>query len=229
MRNQVRMIKKIFNNIMRNFDPRFRFIRGLRGERVLELGCGTGNNCVLIKEIFPKIEIYGVDILDKDAVPAFVNYTKLDLDNTCAFPYPDNFFDAILFTHVIEHLKRPLKLGNEIHRVLKEGGVIFVEAPNWTSVLVPSIGFKREQHNPFNFFDDPTHLRPWSKQGLFEFIFNNCKLQVVKIGTVRNKPKILFDPFIILLGLMTGKRYRLISGIWNIVGWSIYGIGIKKL
>jgi len=60
------MIKERFNNIMRNFDSRFRFIKGFGGskrKRVLELGCGTGNNCVLVKEIHPEIDIYGVDVL----------------------------------------------------------------------------------------------------------------------------------------------------------------------
>lgn len=160
-------------------------------------------------------------------MPNFVNYTKLDLDDTRILPFPDNFFDAILFIHVIEHLRQPLNLGSEIHRILNDGGVIYIEAPNWISMLVPSFGFKREQHNPFNFFDDPTHLRCWSKHSLFEFISQTCKLQVTTIGTVRNKAKILFDPFMIFLGLVTGKRHRLISGIWNIVGWSIYGIGVK--
>jgi len=220
------MLHSAKKNLQR-FDARRKFFRRLQQARkVLDLGCGTGNNCLELRELYPQLEMYGVDLMEKSAAPDFLAYTQLDLDR-CALPYPDNFFDAILLTHVIEHLRFPLSLGDEINRVLKPGGKIYVEAPNWTTMFVPSFGYKRKQHSPFNFFDDPTHLKPWSKHGLFEFLYSSCRLQVEKVGAVRSWLRLPLDPLIIVWGLISGKRGFVISSFWNLYGWSIFAIGVK--
>jgi len=207
---------------------RYRFFHDLKNHvRILDLGCGLGHNSIELKLLYPALEIQGIDIIDKTKVPPFIIYKEYDLNNGL-LPYPDNYFDAIIFCHVIEHLNKPFDLCLEIRRVLKNDGLIYVETPNWTSILVPSFGFKREQHDPFNFFDDPSHTKPWSKHGLFEYLSQSCDLQVIKVGTVRNWYRILLDIPIILYGLARGKRGLIINSFWNIYGWCIYGIATKK-
>ena len=125
-------------------------------------------------------------------------------------------------------MKQPFDIAPEISRVLARGGRIYVEAPNWTSLFVPSFGFYRRQKGPLNFYDDPTHLKPWSEQGIFNFIHQGCRLKVTKAGVVRNIPKLLFNPFILILELLTGKRSYVLSAIWNIVGWAVFAIGYKE-
>lgn len=209
-------------------DPMWRFLHRLSAPgRILELGCGRGNNCQVASDIYPDAEIHGVDLLDNTAVAEVVIYKKLDLDD-CILPYPDDFFDAIILKHVIEHLRYPWRLGAEINRVMKKGGGIYVEAPNWTSILVPSFGFKREQYNPFNFFDDQTHLRPWTKQALYGFLGQNCKLRVARVGTVRNWLKIPFDLVRLFLGFIKGERQPIVLAFWNLYGWCIYAVGVKE-
>ena len=95
-------------------------------------------------------------------------------------------------------------------------------------MFVPSFGFHREQAHPFNFFDDITHIKPWTKHSIYTFLKRYCQLEVKKIGNTRNWIRIPFDPFIIILGLIKGNRSYIISSFWNIYGWSIYGIGVKK-
>lgn len=47
------------------------------------------------------------------------------------FPYPDNFFDVVLFCEVIEHLLiDPIHAIREIKRVLKENGILILSTPN---------------------------------------------------------------------------------------------------
>jgi len=195
--------------------------------KVLELGCGIGRNAMFIKRYFNEVEYHGIDILQEDKVDAFINFKNINLEEH-KLPYKTEYFDAIIFTHVLEHLNNPLSLGDEINRVLKKNGKIYTEAPNWTSTLVPSFGFHREQHNPFNFYDDPTHIKPWTKHGIYEFLSANCKLKVEKVGIVRNWIKLPLDLFIIIGGFFTGNRRRIISSFWNIYGWCVYGVG-KKL
>ena len=194
--------------------------------KILELGCGIGRNAMFIKKYFNKVEYHGIDILPEEKVDSFINFRNVNLEES-ELPYEANYFDAIIFTHVLEHLSNPLSLGNEINRILKKGGRIYVEAPNWSSILVPSFGFHREQHNPFNFYDDPTHIKPWTKHGIYEFLSDNCQLKVQKVGIVRNWIRIPLDLFIIIFGFISGNRKRIISSFWNIYGWCVFGIGEK--
>ena len=194
--------------------------------KILELGCGIGRNAMFIKKYLNEVEYHGIDILPKEKVDSFINFRNVNLEES-ELPYETNYFDAIIFTHVLEHLNNPLSLGNEINRILKRGGRIYVEAPNWSSILVPSFGFHREQHNPFNFYDDPTHIKPWTKHSIYEFLSENCKLKVEKVGIVRNWIRIPLDLFIIIFGFISGNRKRIISSFWNIYGWCVFGIGEK--
>ena len=213
--------------IVRSFDVRFRFFESLLySSRVLELGCGRYPASITIKALYPEIEIHGVDIVPKNEVPDFVLYKIVDLDHG-TLPYPDDHFNAVIFTHVIEHLRAPLRLGKEINRVMKTGAKIYVETPNWTTMFVPSFGFHREQHRPFNFFDDPSHLKPWTKHGLFEFLFQSCSLRVLTIGTVRNWLRIPPDFIKVFVGLIKGNREYIIVAFCNLYGSCIYGVGEK--
>ena len=219
-------MQKLKELILNNGVKQKFFLSFQKESRVLELGCGIGRNAMFIKNHYNNIEYHGVDILNKEKVDEYIDYKNCNLENN-KLPYKDNYFDKIIFTHVIEHLKDPLSLGSEINRVLKSGGKIYVEAPNWSSILVPSFGFHREQHNPFNFYDDPTHIKPWTKHGIYEFLSDNCDLKVAKVGIVRNWIRIPFDILIVIYGLISGNRRRIISSFWNIYGWCVFGIGKK--
>lgn len=157
---------ELVTRCVRRFDPRWSFIRGLpeRG-RILEIGCGGGENCLVLQAARPDWEIYGLDVLPASQVPEFVRYARHNLEDM-PLPYSDAHFDAVLFVHVIEHLRHPADLNSEITRLLRPGGRFYVETPNYTSLFVPSFGLKRNQHHPFNFFDDLGHVRPYSKQAL---------------------------------------------------------------
>lgn len=217
-------IKKIFDKL----GPRSRFFNSLNpSSKVLDVGCGVGYNGIALRSVHPETEFYGIDILPKEKIPDFYSYTITDLEEGM-LPYPDNFFDAIILSHVLEHLHSTLKLGKEFNRVMKRGARIYIETPNWTTVFVPSFGFHREQLIPFNFYDDYTHIRPCSKQSLYEYLVQACGLQVEKVGTVRSWIRVPFDFFIILAGFFAGKRSYFISSFWNLYGWCIYAVGVKK-
>jgi SAM-dependent methyltransferase len=161
-----------YRRFRRPFNPRWRFMTGFQNpRRILDLGCGPGYNSADFHRLYPQAELYGVDLFDRG--PDGIDYRRVDL-NDGELPFDDGFFDIITMTHVIEHLDHPNRLGKAIHRVLRPEGGFYVETPNWTSTLVPSFGFCREQSGPFNFYDDPTHVHPWSKHGLFEFSASNA-------------------------------------------------------
>lgn len=59
------------------------------------------------------------------------------LCNFHKFPYPfeDNYADEIYAKHIIEHLDHPKMFVEEIFRILKPGGVVFIETPHFSNYV----------------------------------------------------------------------------------------------
>jgi SAM-dependent methyltransferase len=208
-------------------EPRQRFLRSLPANgRVLEIGCGRGENCALLRKLHPQVEIHGLDLLPPAEVPDFVHYRQHDLERE-PLPYRDAYFDGILLIHVLEHLHHPIRLCSEIQRMLTPRGSLYVEAPNYTSVLVPSFSLRRHQHHPFNFFDDIEHVRPYTKQALFEFI-ERCGLHLNIVANARNWLRFPLDLIAFPVALLRGDRPQAVRRFWNLWGWCIFAVGTKE-
>ncbi len=50
--------------------------------------------------------------------------------NVYALPYPDNTFDAVIMSEILEHVDDDVAALKEAHRVLKPGGVVAITVPN---------------------------------------------------------------------------------------------------
>jgi len=94
----------------------------------LDIGSGTGELIQLVKTNF-NVSCYAVDYTDTLMQDKKQKVDVTDL-NHCSLPYDDNFFDAVTFTEVIEHLEDHRKILKEINRVLKKDGVLVVTTPN---------------------------------------------------------------------------------------------------
>jgi SAM-dependent methyltransferase len=55
-----------------------------------------------------------------------------DLDSL-PYPFRDNEFDEVIGRHVIEHVRDPMKVMCELHRITRNGGIIKLVAPHWTN------------------------------------------------------------------------------------------------
>lgn len=69
--------------------------------------------------------------VDNTQKPQKVNYPIISMDATVTWPYEDNYFEAVLSEHMIEHL--PQSKGffflKEAYRTLKVNGVIRISCP----------------------------------------------------------------------------------------------------
>lgn len=137
----------------------------LRGKKVLELGCGEGYGMELLS---PLTEIYVA--VDKKR-PAGISFNNNRQFTQCQLPrlshIPDNSFDTILCFQVIEHIKNDHLLLQEIKRVLKPGGSLFLTTPNQLTSLT---------RNPFHIREYlpgqmqaliASDFETWSVQGIY--------------------------------------------------------------
>lgn len=78
-----------------------------------------------------KERCYAIDISQEylDKAKKFKPNNEYILADVQKLPFKDNFFDKVIFTHVLEHVGKPTKALSEIYRVLKKGGELYLEVP----------------------------------------------------------------------------------------------------
>ena len=69
--------------------------------------------------------------------------------NVFPYPFPDSHFSDVVCEHVIEHLQNVIGVMEELHRVTRPGGKVWVTVPHFTSL---------------NFNTDPTHVHAFSSR-----------------------------------------------------------------
>jgi 2-polyprenyl-3-methyl-5-hydroxy-6-metoxy-1,4-benzoquinol methylase len=76
--------------------------------------------------------IYGIELNEQVAQIARGNYEDVkvgDLEKL-RFEYPENYFDAIVFADVLEHLRDSWTLLKQFHPYLRPDGTVICSIPN---------------------------------------------------------------------------------------------------
>ena len=101
---------------------------GNEGPCVLDIGCATGALLGTLKNRGWKV--HGVEISGPQAAHCRkqgIDVSTLPLEEN---HFPEQSFDVVLASHVIEHLNNPFNFVTEVKRILKSGGRFFVTTPN---------------------------------------------------------------------------------------------------
>lgn len=101
------------------------------GDKVLELGCGTG---YFTKELIRfNAEITAIDIspelIEEARKTIQAENVSFNIQNACQMEFIDNIFDVVLGSSVLHHLDLE-KAVSEIYRVMRPGGLIAFTEPN---------------------------------------------------------------------------------------------------
>jgi SAM-dependent methyltransferase len=197
--------------------PSIKWITRFSGRtgRILDVGCGFGSS-MIFRRFCPNCEYYGLDQDRKSLAPGdeawMRRFYEADLDTDTLSHVPDAYFDAIVLSHVIEHLRHGEECLIRLASKLKPGGVIYVEYPGVRSLNVP-----RAKRGFLHFHDDPTHVRIYSVPKISNVLLN-AGCQILRAGTRRDPLRLSLSPIFAVRGILTR------GDVWSGRLWDLFGI-----
>jgi SAM-dependent methyltransferase len=114
------------------FKPRLEWINNTTTiystKRILDIGCSDGEFLEYAMEF--GWEPYGIEISQESFSKACEKRIMVYNQELRETKFPDNYFDCVTLWDVIEHYISPKQELNEIYRILKPNGKLFISTPN---------------------------------------------------------------------------------------------------
>ena len=187
-------------------------------DKVLEVGCGTGNFLKVLKE--KNISGTGLE-LNKKAIQVC---KEIDLNvynellNEHVLKY-NNYYDFVCSFQVLEHVAEVKAFIDDCIKLLKPGGKVMFGVPNNNPYL-----FKRDKFTPLNL--PPHHMGLWSVKAFNNlpkyFNIKKIKIEVEDLIYKQHYFNLLFDSFKLPRPFNKIKRYfspKVIDKIAKYADW----------
>lgn len=158
-------------------------------QRVLELGTGPGTVTRILHAKGCKVT--GVE-MDPDTLATCAPFCERTLqanleDPLWASPLAGETFDAIICADVLEHLRDPRPLLNQLHGFLKPGGSVLMSLPNASHLTVVASLLGGRFPYQKNGLLDHTHLKFYGREDL-DTLLRECGLLWQHWHTVQVDP-----------------------------------------
>lgn len=159
------------------------------GQRVLELGTGPGTVTRILHAKGCKVT--GVE-MDPETLATCAPFCERTVqanleDPQWAAPLAGESFDAIICADVLEHLRDPRPLLNQLHGFLKPGGSMLMSLPNASHLTVVASLLGGRFPYQKNGLLDHTHLKFYGREDL-ESLLRECGLLWQHWHTVQVDP-----------------------------------------
>lgn len=128
-----------------------------QGKKILEIGCGRGGfACWLSSQKFAPDLIVAADYSSSAIQKAsefakmhgITNISWIEADIQ-SIPFEKESFDTVISCETIEHVPNPVLAVQELARVLKPGGTLYLTTPNYFNFFGIYRGYKRLIGKPF--------------------------------------------------------------------------------
>lgn len=118
------------------------FLPPVEGKQILEIACGRGGFSRLLASrgalvcgadfSASAIAIAKERLQGHLAIPGSVDYVRADAQN---MPFDANSFDFVISCETIEHVPDPRAAVQEMYRVCRPGGILFLTTPNYLNFM----------------------------------------------------------------------------------------------
>lgn len=135
-------------------------------QKILDVGCGTGEILKSIKERYSFVQLYGLDISEemlKQANDKLKGTATLILGDAENITLETNSFDLLLCTDSFHHYPNPQQAISEFYRVLKHGKFLLI-ADYWKPFPI------RQIMNLFISYSNEGDVKIYSKKEIIEFL-----------------------------------------------------------
>ena len=183
--------------------------RNIGRGNLLEVGAGSGKTLHRLNSL--GWEVQGIDF---DPV-AVEKARSLGLDvaigDVFSQGYKSDQFDAVILSHVIEHVPEPVVLLKECRRILKPGGKLMISTPN-----TGSMGHKLFKNN-WRGLEPPRHICIFNRSNL-ERAARDAGFEIAKVCAAGWGRNILFKSLALYLNNKENfnsfqRLFKLISGV----------------
>jgi len=184
-------------------------------ERILDIGVGAGLTLSYINQfINPSAELFGIDLKKNEILSGRIKFAECNIESE-DMPFDKNSMDLVITTCVLEHLREPYRLFEEAHRVLKKDGYLYVVTEGYITTFLPDY---------WNFWADPTHIRPYTKRAL-KRLGEGTGFEICKTGVIRTMEFVILSPFFPILNLLSESNFSFMP--FEIFGKNVYLIAKK--
>jgi ubiquinone/menaquinone biosynthesis C-methylase UbiE len=126
--------KKILRELGHHYSKKLKN-GGFSAGRIIDVGCGFGEMCMVLAEEIPECDVVGVDLSDhlldyarknvsRESVGSRVKFETADVEK---MSFVDNSFDVAFNVNMVHWVGDPLAMLKEIERILKPEGYLFVK------------------------------------------------------------------------------------------------------
>lgn len=192
---------------------------------ILDYGCNDGHVTNMIHGTKENELVYLADIENHLNEKFKGKWTFLYINKEdSSVDIEDMRFDGITCIHTLEHILEPQNPMKEFYRLLKPGGKLYIETPNPRALYVPNL----DMNHTWNFYDDPTHIRPYTSGALSRLCYNHS-FNVLKSGIYRSWKYALALPIAPLISLVLQDWRPMHYALIHAIGWSSYCLCQKPL
>jgi 2-polyprenyl-3-methyl-5-hydroxy-6-metoxy-1,4-benzoquinol methylase len=163
-----------------------------RVRRVLDVGCGAGDNAALLKSRYPGCEIFGITYSAAEAQIARRTMTACwvaDIEADLPAEIAAMQFDTIIFSHVLEHLRDPGVIVSRFTGLLQNGGAAIIAVPNTLSYAMRWRFLRGDFEYESEGVLDDTHLRFFTYRTADRYLLGKCsELKLVSKSVTGSVP-----------------------------------------
>jgi ubiquinone/menaquinone biosynthesis C-methylase UbiE len=147
-------------------------LRNMNVSHCVDLGCGNGDDLLLVKERHAQASCIGIDFNNRNRdllTERGIESVSVNIESQ-PLPIGDASMDLVIANQILEHVKEIYWINHEIFRVLKVGGCLYLGVPNVLSLHNRILGFFGVHPTSAKLIS--AHVRVFSKRDTISFYRN---------------------------------------------------------